>query len=383
MQIRKEKAKMSQARKMTARHGTEMDREQVMRDLEERACAARRGPIVAHDSDAHHWSDSGERSWISDISLAVTQYTEERTAKLGAIIVRLQEFYCALDARTMDRRNRRIDKLIETWEFLTNLRRTAVFMCAFLILFVMPVYALVSTGRHRYCIVTSLDALSSYKSNSTSISATIFTIPSLTHLDQYGYVTSAAYMRGTGAAVALIVIWALSSAALLYGDSHKEHTEATVAKWNLLGHWNSAMTRQMQVMWCVTRTRCFQYLVMKTTFSGIGTMAFDETIYRAIIAPFYSRVCDCYSQSPQWPPLTPFISTLYCRRHPNAERPQAVGTATKEIPGRQLDVPILHHCRSAAPIYAGYKTHTHHGSHCGKCTRHFFFLCLRVSVAGA
>jgi hypothetical protein len=158
MQIRKEKAKMSQARKMTAKRGTEIDRELAMKDLEERASAARRGSILAHDSDVHHWGDAGEGSWITDISLTVTQYTEERTAKLGAIIVRLQEFYCALDARTMDRRNRRIDKLIETWEFLTNLRRTAVFMCAFLILFVMPVYALVSTDRHRYFIVTLPDA---------------------------------------------------------------------------------------------------------------------------------------------------------------------------------------------------------------------------------
>ena len=145
---------------MTAKRGTEIDREEAMRDLEERANAARRGSILAHDSDVHHWSDSGKGSWISDTSLAVTQYIEERTAKLGAIIVRLQEFYSALDARTMDSRNRRIDKLIETWEFLTNLRRTAVFMCAFLILFVMPVYALVSTDRQRYFIVMSPDAAS-------------------------------------------------------------------------------------------------------------------------------------------------------------------------------------------------------------------------------
>jgi hypothetical protein len=146
------------------------------------------------------------------------------------------------------------------------------------------------------------------RSNSIFISTTTFTIPSLTHLDQYGYVTSVAYMRGTGAAVALAVIWALSSAALLYGDSHKEHTEATVARWNLLGHWNSAMTKKMQVIMCATGTRCFQ--IMKTTCSGIGIMAFDETIYRAVIEPFHSRVCDCCNQSLQWPSLTHHLSLL-------------------------------------------------------------------------
>jgi len=136
----------------------------------------------------------------------------------------------------------------------------------------------VSTDRQRYFIrhITRCRFIP-LGLNSIPLPTSTSTIPSLTHLDQYGYVTSVAYMRGTGAAVALAVIWALSSAALLYGDSNKEHTETTVARWNLLGHWNSAMTKQMQVI--LYLYSCWHSNPCANTGSGVNNMAFDYTIY--------------------------------------------------------------------------------------------------------